>query len=326
MNEPILVLGGSGFIGRSLVPRLDAAGHPVTVPTRNRERARGLILLPQATVVQADIHDPAALDALVAGHSIVINLVGILHGRAGGANDPYGPDFRKAHVTLAENLIASARRHGVSRLIQVSALGLPAAADTPPGQAELPSQYLRSKAEAERLIRASGLPYTIFRPSVIFGPDDELLNVFARLQRLAPLLLVPGLNARFQPVWVDDVVNAILRSLTLEATIGRTFELAGPEVMTLGDLVRFAGAVSGNPRPVLAMPTPLARLFASVMQCLPGKPVISHDNLRSMQVDNVATGPIDPLLGIQPASLRTLAPEWLAPLDTAANIARARRN
>ena len=319
--QRILVLGGSGFVGRALVPRLDAAGYAVTVPTRRRERARGLILLPRTEVIEADIHDPATLARLTAGHAVVINLVGILHGRPPASrDDPFGPDFRAAHVTLVERLLGLADTHGVERLVQVSALGVP---DGPPLTA--PSCYLRSKAEAERLIRAHSLPSTIFRPSVMFGPGDGLLTVFADLQRLAPVVLAPGLDTRFQPIYVVDVAEAIVNSLARRDTVGRVFELAGPEVLTLRDIIRLAGQISGHPRPVLPLPPALGHLQALVMEHLPGPTLMSRDNLLSMKVDNVASGPIDPVLGIHPASMRVLAPTWLGPLTSPFNAERAKR-
>ena len=316
----ILVLGGSGFLGSHLVPRLDAAGHTLTVPTRNRERARHLILLPKTDVVQADLHDDAALERLMADKDVVINLVGILHGRLGDANDPYGPDFRAAHVDLARRVIASAVRRKVSRLIQVSALGVP---DQDPATA--PSRYLRSKAAAEKLVRESSLQWVVFRPSVIFGPGDSFLSLFAKLQRHAPIVAVPNAEARFQPVYVGDVADAIVRAVDAAGMVGKTFELAGPDVYTLRELIRLAGHYGGHQRRVLNLPASLGHLQALVMEKLPGRTLMSRDNLMSMKVDNVASGPIDPQLGIIPLSVPTIAPSYLAPLDSAFNAERRAR-
>lgn len=316
----VLVLGGSGFVGSYLVPRLDAAGHTVTVPTRNRERARHLILLPKTDVVQADIHDDAALDRLMAEQDVVINLVGILHGRIGEANDPYGPDFRATHVDLIQRVIASAVRHNVSRLIQLSALGVP---DKDPATA--PSRYLRSKAAAEKLVRESPVPWVIFRPSVIFGPGDSFLSLFARLQRRAPLVPVPNVDARFQPVYVGDVADAIVKGVKAAGMVGKTFELAGPDVYTLRELIRLAGRYSGHERMVLNLPASLGHLQALLMEKLPGRTLMSRDNLMSMKVDNVASGPIDPKLGIVPQSVPAIAPGYLLPVDSAFNAERRSR-
>lgn len=315
----ILVLGGSGFIGRHLVPRLDAAGWRVTVPTRRRERARHLILLPKADVVQVDIHDDAALAGLIAGQHAVVNLVGILHGRAGGEDDPYGPDFRRAHVTLMERVIATMGAAGVRRLVHVSALGV-----SSEGSDAAPSRYLRSKAAAERLLAASNLDWTILRPSVLFGPEDNLLNTFAALQAVLPFVLLPKADARFQPVFVGDVAAAILRCLSERATIGRTFELAGPDVVTLADLVRRAGVASGHPRRIIALSDRTAEWQARLLEYLPNPP-LSRDNLRSMTVDNVASGPIDPLLGITPVPLDTIVPDYLKPKHSPFDALRRQR-
>lgn len=316
----ILVLGGSGFVGRYLVPRLDAAGFSVTVPTRNRERARHLILLPQTHVAQMNIHDDADLDHLMADKDVVINLVGILHGRPGNANELYGPDFKRAHVDLMERVLASAGRYKVKRVLQMSALGV---TDNDP--ATLPSRYLRSKAAAEKLLRESPLDWVVFRPSVIFGPGDSLLSLFARLQRIAPFLALPNADARFQPVYVGDVADALLKGVDDPRMAGRWFELAGPDVYTLRELVALAGRYTGSERRVFNLPPGPAHVMSLVMEMLPGNTLMSRDNLLSMKVDSVANGPMDPHLGIVPTPVTTIAPSYLAPLDSAFNAARRAR-
>ena len=316
----ILVLGGSGFVGRYAVSRLDAAGYAITVPTRRRERARHLILLPQTDVVQMNVHDDGHLERLMSDKDIVVNLVGILHGRLGDSNDPYGPDFRKAHVELAERVVACARRSKVRRLVHVSALGV---TDNDP--ATLPSRYLRSKAAAEKVVRESGLDWVIFRPSVMFGPGDSFLSLFARLQRFAPILAVPNADARFQPVYVGDVADAILKGVKDPEMIGKTYELAGPDVFTLRELIRLAGRCSGHERPTFDLPLSLGHLQAMVMEKLPGRTLMSRDNLLSMKVDNVASGPMAPELAIVPTSIDTIAPTYLAPVDSAFNSERRAR-
>src|SRR5687767_4215515 len=182
----VCVLGGSGFVGRHLCNQLVARGYGLTVPTRNRERAKGLITLPTADVFTADVHDSATLDSVLRGCDAVINLVGVLHDGRGRAS------FQEAHVELARKVVEACRQRGVRRLLHMSALN----AD-PKG----PSAYLRSKGEAERIVRESGLDFTIFRPSVIFGREDRFLNLFATLQSLMPVILLGSPNARFQPVY-----------------------------------------------------------------------------------------------------------------------------
>lgn len=302
----IVILGGTGFVGRALceqlVERHGAGGPRLVVPTRRRERGKHLFVLPTVDVIQASVHDDAALARLLQGADAVVNLVAILHGSPA--------DFERVHVGLPQRLAQACAKAGVSRLVHVSALGVP----EDPAQA--PSHYLRSKAMGEQALRtaqAAGLRLTVLRPSVIFGAHDRFLNLFARLLALAPVVPLAGAEARFQPVWVEDVARALVRVLENPATIGQTFELAGPEVLTLAELVRLAGRFSGHVRPVVPVPESVGRLQARVLSLLPGEPPLSADNLASMRVPNVATGQHPGLaeLGIEPASLRAVAPGYL---------------
>jgi uncharacterized protein YbjT (DUF2867 family) len=311
----VLVAGGAGFIGTHVVARLCAQGTRVVVPTRRRERARHLLPLPTVEVVQASPGEPA-FEAALAGCEAVVNLVGLLHSRWG---EPYGPDFRAAHVELPARLADAARRAGVARLVHVSALGV--------GEdlSALPSMYLRSKADGERAVRDSGLPWVILRPSVVFGPEDRFLNTFARLQRLLPVMPLARADARFQPVFVGDVAAAIVTSLSARELSGRTLELAGPEVFTLGELVALAGRWSGHPRPIWSLPFTLGQMQAGILGALP-RPMMSTDNFDSMRIDNVASGPMAPELGIVPTPL-AVAQGWLSKHGSrlAAQQARAHR-
>lgn len=302
MHNDILVLGGSGFVGRHVVEKLVDRNHGgsgrVIVPSRRPARARHIQLLPTAEVVEADVLDRAQLDGLVAQADAVINLVAILHGSE--------PDFERVHVGLPRSLAEICMIRGVRRVIHVSALGA-----APDG----PSRYQRSKAAGEEALRKPpGLALTVLRPSVIFGEEDHFLNLFASLQRVFPIMPLAGADARFQPVWVEDVAQAIVHCLDDETTVGRTYECVGPEVFTLRELVRAAGAWSGNPRPILPLPAPLGRLQALAMECLPGDPLMSRDNLDSMRVPNVASGKLPGLqaLGIEPASLPSIARRYLS--------------
>ncbi len=302
--QRVLVLGGSGFIGRRIVARLAAIGRRVIVPTRRRERARHLLLLPSVDVVQADVHDDAQLASLVARADAVINLVGILHGRRGS---PWGPDFEKAHVRLPARVVETARRIGVRRVLHMSALGV-----RDDGERTLPSMYLRSKAAGERVVReADDLQWTIFRPSVVFGPDDRFLNTFARLQRWLPVIAIARADARFQPVFVGDVSSAFVGALDTPETASKCFELAGPETFTLRELVALAGRLSGHPRPIIALPDSLGRLQAALLERAPGPTLMSRDNFDSMSFANVASAPIDPVLRVVPTPLGAIAPSYL---------------
>jgi NADH dehydrogenase len=296
----ILVIGGSGFVGSAIVRRLSARGERVTVVTRRRERARALVLLPNVEVVEGDVHDDATLARLVAGRDAVINLVGILHGDRGV---PYGRAFAKAHVELPRRVAGACATAGVPRLLHMSALGA-----SPTG----PSMYQRSKGDGEAAVRdhAGATAWTMFRPSVVFGRDDSFLNLFADMQAIAPFVPVGGADAKLQPVHVEDVAEAFAVALDLKAAHGRIYDLVGPRVYTLRELIEFAGRAAGHPRSVIALPEALARLQAWSMECLPGAP-LSRDNLDSLKVDNVSREGIAPELGIVPAEMEPLAMQWL---------------
>ena len=310
----ILVVGGSGFVGRHLVAALATRGARVTVPTRRRERAKHLFLLPTVDVVEADVGDANALASLAAGRDAVINLAGILHGRrsAPGEQGPnhYGPEFAQTHVELAQAVVNACRRAGAGhnrpRLLHMSALGAEPAA---------PSEYLRSKGIGEAaVLAADDLDVTVFRPSVIFGPEDRFLNLFAQLAALLPVLALASPEARFQPVYVGDVVKAMLAALESGAhfpdTGGKRHDLCGPHECTLRELMAFVCAVTGRRRLIVGLPDSLAYLQAWVLEMLPGK-LLTRDNLLSMRVPSVCDCAFP--FGIQPAALEAVAPAWLAP-------------
>jgi len=292
----VLVLGGSGFVGRYVVPQLSAAGHFVAVLTRRRASARHLWPLPTVQVFEGDPYDPSTLARFARGMTVAVNLVGVLHERG-------RETFARAHVELPKHLIAACRVAGVPRILHMSALRAGASA---------PSAYLRSKAEGEAVVASSGLAATIFRPSVIFGREDTFLNLFAKLVRMFPVIPLAGANARFQPVYVADVATCFVRALEDNETIGERYDLCGPNVYTLEQLVRFVAETSGHPRPVLPLPPALAALQASVMERLPGS-LLTRDNLASMQVDNVCDAGFPRRFAIRPSALEAIAPEYLAP-------------
>ncbi len=312
--QRILVLGGTGFVGRALceqlVERNGGGGGPILVPTRRLARAQAIRHLPTVVPVAADVHDVESLRRLVQGADAVVNLVAILHGSA--------REFEHVHVALPQKLAEACQAAGVRRVVHVSALGVG------PGS---PSQYLRSKTAGEAALQAAGLALTILRPSVIFGAEDRFMNLFAALQGLAPLLPLAGSDARFQPVWVDDVARAIVRCLDDPATAGRVYECVGPQVYTLSELVRLAGRWAGHERPQIPLPGFVAKLQAIAMELAPGEPLMSRDNLLSMQVPNVATGrhPGLAALGITPAALAAVAPSYLGPDHGRARLERWRR-
>src|SRR4030095_16028074 len=200
-HSNILVIGGAGFIGRHIVARLTARGLRVTVPTRRRARARHLIMLPTIDVVECDVHDDATLSRLTSDKDAVINLIGVLHGSRGS---PYGPEFAQAHVQLPQRIVEMCRKHSDRRLVQLTAIG---------AESNGPSMYQRSKGDGDAIVQSSELDWTIFRPSVVFGPEDHFLNMFATLAKFFPVLPIGCANARFQPVWVGDVADAFANAL-----------------------------------------------------------------------------------------------------------------
>ncbi|KDD00579.1 NAD(P)H-binding protein, PF13460 family [Bordetella bronchiseptica MBORD681] len=299
----ILVIGGTGFIGRHLVARLAAQEHKVLVPTRRYNKGRDLQVLPTVTLIEADVHDDAELDRLMHRCDAVVNLVGVLHGSRGR---PYGAGFARAHVLLPERIAQACVRNGVARMLHVSALGADSGG---------PSMYLRSKGEGEaaiqRVFGATG-GWTLFRPSVVFGPDDNFTRMFARLARLFPVLPLAGARSRMQPVYVGDVADAMMAALANGHTAGKIYELCGPQVYTLGEIVRLCALWSGHPRPVCEMPMALGRMQALLFECLPGDPLVSRDNLDSLTRDNVASGAAPSGLAAPPAALEAVAPAYLA--------------
>ena len=291
----VCVLGGSGFVGRHVCAALAAAGYRVRVATRDRERAKEeLILLPTVSVDAVDVHDPAALAAFLHGADAAVNLVGVLHQGSGKAG------FGQAHVELTRKLVAACRERGVGRLLHMSALNADSGG---------PSDYLRSKGDAERIVRESGLAWTIFRPSVIFGRGDGFLNLFAGLLMVLPLLPLGSPNARFQPVYVEDVARAFTASLGDLASLGKSYELCGPKVYTLRQLVEHAAAVTGRHRPIIGLGDGLSRLQAAVLGLMPVK-LMTLDNYYSMKADSVCS--CDFPFGIVPATLEAVTPICLA--------------
>ena len=299
-HQRVLVLGGSGFVGRHVCEQLARLGWHITVPTRRAVNAASVQSLPGLTVIEASVHSEADLARLMPGHDAVVNLVAVLHGSE--------ERFENVHVDLPGKIASAMKKAGVQRLVHVSALG----AD-PQG----PSMYQRSKARGETVLHNAGLDITILRPSVIFGAEDKFLNLFADLQSVAPFMPLAGSGTRFQPVWVADVARAVAVCLQKPDTIGQTFELCGPDVLTLGELVKragqWAGVNQGRGRPVIGLPMWVGWLQAAAMELAPGEPLMSRDNLASMQVDNVATGKLPGLqaLGIVAASAAGVAPTYL---------------
>lgn len=308
----VLLIGGSGFIGSHVARLLAGRNIRVIVPTRRRDRAKPLILLPTVDVVEADVHDPATLNRLMQGVDAVVNLVGILHSRSG---TPWGADFERAHVALPRAVAGAAKAAGVARMVQVSALG--AAADAP-------SEYQRSKAAGEDAVRASGLEWTIFRPSLVFGDGECFLRLFAGLLKLFPVMPLAGADTRYQPVDVHDVARCIVHALDSEDAIGQVYPLCGPKVYTMRELVQLTGRTIGNDPCVIGLPGPLASLQALALELAPGPTLMSRDNLRSMSVDNVCDAGCTLPFGFTPALLESEIARCLADFTPTDRFERAR--
>ena len=296
--KKVCVLGGSGFVGQHIVSRLCERGYEVRVPYRNINRAKHLTVLPTVSMVEADIHDPATLKSLLQGVDAVINLVGILHEGKRGA-------FQRTHVELPRKVVQACRATGVKRLLHMSALG---------GNPDGLSRYQRSKGEGEALVRAAqgeDLAVTIFRPSVIFGPEDSFLNLFARLLYWTPIFPLGSPNARLQPVYVGDVAQVFVACLNNPATFGQRYELCGPKVYTLQELVEYVAKVKGLKRSVMPLSDGMSSLQSILLGLMPVK-MLTHDNYLSLKTGAVCSCPFPEVFGIQPAALEAVAPEYLA--------------
>ncbi len=291
------VFGGSGFLGRYVVERLRRADYVVRVASRDPGGANYLRMMgPTGQVVPlyASFGQPASIRRAVEGASIVVNLIGILAERHPG-------DFRRVHAQGAGLIAAEASRAGVAHLTHVSAIGADGASD---------SLYAVSKAEGERAVRDAFPNAAILRPSVVFGAEDRFFNQFAAIARLSPIMPVFFGDTRFQPVFVGDVADAAART-SMEGIAG-LFELGGPEVMSFRDILRWILRETGRRRPLVEVPASVARLQASVMERLPGRP-LTRDQLRLLAHDNVVNPDAAGFahLQITPASIGLIVPAYL---------------
>jgi uncharacterized protein YbjT (DUF2867 family) len=323
----VCVLGGSGFVGIHIVNKLGMAGISVRVLTRVREHAKTVAVLPNVEVVEANIFDPAELNRHFAGMDAVINLVGILNEEKARRIDnsmARRGDFQEVHVELPRKIVHACAASGVKRLLHMCALNANPSA---------PSSYLRSKGlgeaivlaagmrqgenerghpEGSRFIDGYGLDVTTFRPSVIFGREDSFINMFAGLLKIAPVLPLASPEARFQPVFVEDVAQAFVASLSNPATFGQSYNLCGPKAYTLRELVELVGAMTGRRRKIIGLSPRLSYLQAWVMEWLPGKKIMTRDNYYTMQVDSVCSGGFPRIFDVKPSALEAVAPGYLA--------------
>jgi len=309
--KKIVVLGGTGFVGGYLCSRLARAGHQITLLTRDLQRARSSKLLPHTRMVELDVYHQAALTKVMRDHDVVINLVGILNEHGFG-----GKGFQRAHVQLPDTIMAAMRDARLSRYIHMSALRA----------GEGKSHYQRSRGEAEKHVRDSGLDWTIMQPSVIFGRGDSFLNRFAGLLKIAPVLPLACAGSRFQPVWVVDVAQAFVTAVERSDSIGQSYELGGPDVFTLRQIVELVRDLLGLKRLIIGLPKPLAWLQGQLLDFVPGKP-FSSDNFKSLQVDSVVKGEDGlHLLGIEAHALTAIAPDYIGGGRRRKLLSKAQRN
>lgn len=296
-----LVLGASGFVGRSVCAQLAARDVAIRALTRDRLKARPLQVIPAIEIFAGSPHDDGALANALDGVDAVVNLVGILHQ---SRREP----FEKVHVELPRRVARACRAAGVTRLVHMSALN---------AGKDGPSQYLRSRGRGEDALReeGAGLDLTVLRPSVIFGQDDSFLNLFAGLVKPLPVVPLAGAGTRFQPVWVEDVARAVARCLDDSRTFGQSYDLCGPGTYTLAEIVRFVAGVLGRRRIIVPLPDWAALAQAFVLEHLPG-PVMTRDNLASMKRDSVCGCPFPELFGLTPAAMETIVPEYMAAAGT----------
>jgi NADH dehydrogenase len=278
MKYDILLIGGNGFVGRVLAAQLQAEGYSVLLPTSHLAAGRELRLLPKVYLEDADVHEFDELQSLCArikSNGAVINLVGVLHDKPAM---PYGKVFKAAHVDLPKNIITAMQLHGLKRYLHMSALG---------ADSNGPSMYQRSKGDGEAAVKASDLEWTIFRPSVIFGAQDQFINLFTKLTKLSPMLPLANHQAKFQPVSVDDVAKAFVMSLKMPQTIHQSYELVGPTIYSMKEIVEFAARKAKTSCAIIPMPAFVGYLQALAFEFLPVPTLMSRDNIASMQLPNV---------------------------------------
>ena len=298
MKYDILLIGGNGFVGRVIAAQLQAAGYSVLIPTSHVAAGRELRLLPKVHLEDADVHDFDELQNLcgrIQPRGAVINLVGVLHDKEA---QPYGKVFKAAHVDLPKNIITAMQLHGLKRYLHMSALG---------ANSQGPSMYQRSKGDGELTVKASSLDWTIFRPSVIFGAQDQFINLFSKLTKLFPALPLANYQAQFQPVSVDDVASAFVGALTMPQTIHQVYDLVGPTVYSMKEIVELAARKVHTKCVIIPVPAFVGYLQALAFEFLPGPTLMSRDNIASMQVPNVLpVNAVDALPDVFKISRRSL--------------------
>ncbi|WP_020167699.1 MULTISPECIES: complex I NDUFA9 subunit family protein [Methylotenera] len=294
--KSVCVLGGAGFVGSSIVGKLDAAGYQVKVLSRRRESSKHLILLPNVQVVECDVMNNQSLKQALTGADAVINLIGILHENRLNTFEANHHQLPRRVAQLCENL-------DIQRFIHMSALQ---------ASTHAPSQYLISKAKGEAALKdfSKKLDVTIFRPSVIFGRNDRFLNLFATLVKYLPVIALAKPDAKFQPIWVEDAASCFVNALENTDTYDKTYELGGPNVYTMRELVQKVMDILGKQRPIIGLNDRLSMAQAFALELLPIK-LMTRDNVKSMSLDNVTHQPIASELAVIPTPIDAVLPEYL---------------
>ena len=299
----VVVFGGSGFLGRRLVHRLTAEGMTVRVAVRHPDPARvelRSIGLDRVTVVPADVRDQASVAAAIAGADAVVNAVSAYVEKA-------GVTFEAVHVRGAENVAREAVAAGVARLVLVSGVGADPDSSSP---------YIRARGRGERVVQQTFPEATIVRPGAMFGPGDALFGTLAELARVLPVLpLIGGGYTRLQPVFVEDVAEAIASILADPGTVGQTYELAGPRVYTLRELVNMTLQLMGKRRLLVAVPFAVAEIQARLFEFLPNPP-LTTGQVDLLKVDNVASKTLPGFqdLKIRPKTVEEVLPTYIGPV------------
>ena len=304
----VTLLGGSGFVGSQLTYRLAEEFDEVVVLTRRAQRVRALRTMNNVVAVEINVHDADALSAALAGSTVVINLVGILNE---SGNKDQG-SFSNAHKGLTEKVLTACAANGVSRYLHMSALH----ADAENGS----SEYLRTKGGAEQQVReSSGVAWTIFQPSIIFGEHDAFFNRFAGLLRSLPIFPLAVPDAKMAPVFVGDVCDVMMGSIKDPGAIGQAIELCGPEDYTLRELVQYTADTADISSKIIGLPDWAAKLQARVMEFVPGKP-FTRDNYLSLQTDSICNDGCPR----QTTSLDAVVPRYIGTADWAGRLQKRR--
>lgn len=313
MNK-VCILGGTGFVGQNLVATLSQRGIGCRVLTRHPQRHAGLQVNLGTELVRTPSLDTDFLTNQFQGCDAVINLIGIL-------NESKRASFRRLHIELVDRVVEAAIKANVSRLLHMSALHADAARGS--------SEYLRSKGEGENRAHTHGgsaLRVTSFRPSVIFGAGDSFFNRFATLLRFTPLVFpLAAPQSRFAPVWVGDISEAFARSLLDNTTAGKHFDLCGPKVYTLRELVAYTAKTASLHRLILPLSDGLSQLQARLLGLFPGRP-FTLDNYQSLQTDSVCKTNAFEELGITPQAVESIVPRYLAQQSQRGKLDRYRRD